>query len=145
MFQGKEQKIKKMKEVDTMSNSNTPKKPTKREMFTALLNLPEVQNRSELVDFIQHEIDLLTAKNTKPTAKQTAKLDHDAVLRSAILAEMEKDHQYTADEMIKTLPTLAVEPDLTAPKVSYLMRDLLAEGKVTKSVIKRKTYWQIKE
>lgn len=124
--------------------STAPKKPTKKEMFNILLNLPSVQSDPALVEFINHEIDLLTAKNTrKPSAKQVEKLDHDTALRSAIVAEMVPGHLYTADEMVKALPTLAVEPDLTSAKVSYLMRELLATGKVAKTTEKRKTYWSV--
>lgn len=127
-----------------MSNT-TPKKPTKKENFTRLLNLAEVQSDPALVDFIEHELELLVAKNDrKPTKKEMEKQAHDADLRSAILAEMEANQLYTADEMMKSLPTLSTEPGLTAQKVSKLMADLLALDKVSKTTEKRRVYWQVK-
>lgn len=128
-----------------MSNSTpTPKKPTKKENFTRLLNLAEVQSDPALVEFIEHELELLIAKNDrKPTKKELEKQAHDAELRSAILAEMEVNRLYTADEMVKTLPTLSAEANLTAQKVSNLMHDLLDAGKVTKTTKSRRTYWQV--
>jgi hypothetical protein len=133
-----------MKEVDTMTNT-TPKKPTKKENFTRLLNLAEVQSDPALVEFIKHELELLVAKNDrKPTKKEIEKQAHDADLRSAILAEMEANQLYTADEMVKSLPTLSTEPGLTAQKVSKLMADLLALDKVSKTTEKRRVYWQVK-
>lgn len=132
-----------MKEVDTMNT--TPKKPTKKENYTRLLNLSEVQADPVLVDFIEHELELLAAKNDrKPTKKEIEKQTHDADLRSAILAEMEAGRLYTADEMVKTLPTLSAESDLTAQKITKLMHDLLALDKVSKTTEKRRTYWQVK-
>lgn len=129
-----------------MSNSATPKKPTKKEMFNILLNLAEVQADPSLVEFVEHEIDLLTAKNTrKPSEKDKAKKDHDGELRAAIVNEMVVGAAYTADQLIKACPTLAVEPDLTAAKVSFLMRDLLADGSVTKFTEKRHTYWKLSD
>lgn len=129
-----------------MSNSTpTPKKPTKKENFTRLLNLAEVQSDPALVEFIEHELELLVAKNDrKPTKKEIEKQAHDADLRSAILAEMEANRLYTADEMVKSLPTLSTEPGLTAQKVSKLMADLLALDKVSKTTEKRRVYWQVK-
>lgn len=129
-----------------MSNSTpTPKKPTKKENFTRLLNLAEVQSDPALVEFIEHELELLVAKNDrKPTKKEIEKQAHDADLRSAILAEMEANQLYTADEMVKSLPTLSTEPGLTAQKVSKLMADLLALDKVSKTTEKRRVYWQVK-
>lgn len=132
-----------MKEVDTMNS--TPKKPTKKENYTRLLNLSEVQADPALVDFVKHELELLAAKNDrKPTKKEIEKQTHDADLRSAILAEMEAGRLYTADEMVKTLPTLSAESDLTAQKITKLMHDLLALDKVSKTTEKRRTYWQVK-
>lgn len=124
--------------------SNTEKKITKREMFTRLLSLEQVQADSELVSGIEHELELLDKKNErKPSEKQIQKLDHDADLRVAIMAEMAPGEAYTADDLVKTCPTLVAESGITAPKVSYLMRELLATNKVTKETIKRKTYWKL--
>lgn len=125
--------------------NSTPKKPTKKENYTRLLNLSEVQADPALVDFVKHELELLVAKNDrKLTKKEMEKQAHDTDLRSAILAEMEANRLYTADEMLKTLPTLSAEPDLTAQKVSKLMSDLLALDKVSKTTEKRRVYWQVK-
>lgn len=124
-----------------MSNS---KKPTKKEMFTALLNLDSVKTNPDYVEFIEHELDLLNSKNSKPSKKDAERRDHDSVLRSAIVSEMEVDASYTADHLIKSCPTLAVEPELTAAKVSYLMRALLADSSVVSFKGKdRKTYYKL--
>lgn len=122
------------------------KNPTKKDRFNALLAIPAVAENPELVDFINHELDLLAKKNAadrKPTAKQTAKLSHDADLRAAIVNEMEMNTLYSAADMVKALPTLAAEPDLSVAKVSYLMRALVADESVVKVVDKRHTFYKL--
>ena len=49
-------------EVYTMTTSN--RKPTKRDNFNALLAIPAVAENSTLVEFINHEIELLDKKNS---------------------------------------------------------------------------------
>ena len=122
------------------------KNPTKKDRFNALLAIPAVAENPELVDFINHELELLAKKNAadrKPTAKQTAKLSHDADLRAAIVSEMEMNTLYSAADMVKALPTLAAEPDLSVAKVSYLMRALVADESVVKVVDKRHTFYKL--
>ena len=48
-----------------MSNKNIEKvvKVTKKERFAELLAIPAVASNQDLVDFINHEVDLLTRKN----------------------------------------------------------------------------------
>jgi len=115
------------------------KKPTKRENFNALLNLAEVKSNPTLVEFINHEIELLDKKNSaekKPTAQQTA---NDSI-KVAILDGMAIGKMYTITELIKAIPECA---DLTNQRVSALMRQLIEAGKVTRIEDKRKAYFEI--
>lgn len=122
------------------------KKITKKDRFTALLSIPAVAEDADMVTFIEHEIELLDKKNSaerKPSEKQVAKTAHDAELRSAIVNEMEMNTLYSAGDLIKALPTLSAEADLSPAKVSYLMRDLVADGSVVKVVEKRHTFYKL--
>ena len=122
------------------------KNPTKKDRFTTLLSIPAVAENPDLVDFINHELELLAKKNSgerKPTAKQAEKLTHDAELRQAIVSEMEMGVIYSASDLIKNLPTLAAEPDLSVSKVSFLMRDLIADKSIEKIVEKRHTFYKL--
>ena len=122
------------------------KKMTKKDYFNLLLDIPAVAENDELVDFVNHEIELLTRKNSaerKPSKKQMEQKNHDEELRSIIVESMEVDRLYSADEIAKSFPALVAE-DITAPKVSYLMRDLVTTNKVTKETDKRKVYYKIK-
>lgn len=118
------------------------KKMTKRDYFNVIKSLDEVQNRPELVAFIDHELELLTRKNSsngdkKPTALQIANEE----LKDAICKGMEVDRPYTVSELIKEIPEC---DGLSTSKVSAMLRQLLEEGRVVKSVEKRKSYFTVK-
>ena len=113
------------------------KKITKRERFNALLNIPAVQADPGMVEFIEHEIDLLNRKNStekKPTAQQVA----NETTKQAILDGMEPNRLYTVTEIIKEIPECA---ELSNQKVSALLRLLKDECKVIKTEDKRKSYF----
>ena len=119
--------------------TTTNKKITKRDRFNALLSLSEVQANADLVAFIEHEIELRDKKNSgekKPTAQQTA----NEVIKQGIIKGMQKGRLYTVTELIKEIDECA---DLTNQKVSSLLRQLISENKVVKSIDKRKSYFQI--
>lgn len=114
------------------------KKLTKRDHFNHLLSLPEVKSNDVLVDFINHEIELLDRKNSsekKPTATQVA---NDGI-KTAILNGMEEGKLYTITDLIKSIPEIA---DLTNQKVSALVRQLMPEY-IEKIEDKRKSYFRL--
>lgn len=122
-----------------MNTNKTNKKPTKRDHFNALLNIAEVAKNEGLVEFINHEIDLLNRKNStekKPTAQQKA----NEALKQDIVECMERDRLYTISEMIKEFPCCS---DLSTPKVSAIIRLLKDEGVVIRTEDKRKAYFRL--
>ena len=114
----------------------TNKKMTKREMIE--------QIKSHLTDpdevaFVEHELELLAKKNSadkKPTAQQMA---NDGI-KTAIADGMTANRLYTVTELIKEIPECA---ELTNQRVSALLRQMIADGTVSKTVDKRKSYFQI--
>ena len=113
------------------------KKITKRERFQSLLSLSQVQADPGMVEFIEHELELLAKKNSsekKPTAQQTA----NEAIKSAILAGMEDNHLYTITDIQKNVSACA---DLSNQKVSALVRQLKDAGLVVKTEDKRKSYF----
>ena len=114
------------------------KKPTKRTHFEALLKIPAVAENDALVEFINHEIDLLNRKNSgekKPTATQVA----NEGLKKDILANMEQNRLYSISEMIKEFECCS---ELSTPKVSAVIRLLITDGKVERIEEKRKAYFR---
>ena len=116
------------------------KKMTKRDYFNALLNVEEVKANSALVEFINHELELLSKKNAsdrKPTATQK----ENETIKVAILAGMTENRLYTVTEIIKEIPECG---ELTNQKVSALFRQLVAENKVERLEEKKKAYFKLK-
>lgn len=122
--------------------SNT-KKLTKREKFEMLKGIDAVVSNPVLAEFIDHELELLARKNAsggekKMTAVQVA----NEGLKAEILECMgEHPNQlFTISEMLKSFPCCA---ELTNQKVSALVRQLVADGKVVKVEEKRKSFFKI--
>lgn len=117
--------------------TNTNKKPTKRDNFNALLNIPDVKSNPELVAFIKHEIELLDKKNSadkKPTANQIA----NQGIQAAILNGMEEGKMYTITDLIKSIPECA---ELTNQRVSALVRQMVPEY-IERIEDKKKAYFR---
>ena len=115
------------------------KKITKRERFESLLNMAEVQADPGMVEFINHELELLARKNSsekKPTAQQVA----NEAIKQAIVDGMERDHLYTITDIQKNVPACA---DLSNQKISALVRQLKDDGVVVKTEDKRKSYFSL--
>lgn len=134
-----------------MTNKTNTTKLTKKDFFSALETVvsadPQMKfstpkgeiTADQMVEFIQHELDLLTRKNSgekKPTAQQTA----NEAVKTAILDGMEVNRLYTITELIKEIPECA---DMTNQKVSALVRQLVDANSVAKTVDKRKSYFSL--
>ena len=124
-----------------MSTSTTVKKLTKRDRFEALLKMSDVQSDPAMVEFINHEIDLLARKNAgdkKPTANQIANDGYKDIIFAELSANPDK--LYTVTELIKTVDGLG---DLSNQRVSAILRQMVDAGKVEKVVDKRKSYFRM--
>ena len=108
----------------------TNKKPTKKMNYEAIKKLLANANRPDLIDFCDHEIELLDSRNSaerKPTATQIANADY----KTAIVA-------YLANVAIaKTVTDLIKEVDGFADFCNALAKD----GKIPRAVVGRKTYF----
>ena len=118
------------------------KKVTKKEMFAKLYALVEnsnADNKTDLLGFIDHEVELLEKKSskTKLTIQQKANLKILDTIRS-IMAE--NDKAVTISELIKTEPL----KNFTNQKISALMRKLIESGEVEKTQIKKVSYFKLK-
>jgi predicted transcriptional regulator len=113
-------------------------KLTKAQKYAMLKELAEVQANSVLVEFIDHELELLAKKNSaekKPTAQQT----ENEGIKSAIYEGMETDKKYTITDLIKSIEVLN---DLTNQKVSALIGQMVKSGSVIRTEEKRKAYFR---
>ena len=112
---------------------------TKRENFAELRKLAVASKNEELVAFIDHEVELLNKKNsyksTKPTKTQRENEDLKVVLVGAMTAE-----PMTISDIQDADATLGA---LSNQKISALLTQLIEDGKVVKSVVKRKAYFAL--
>ena len=118
--------------------SNT-KKITKREKYEMLANLAEVKANPMLVEFIEHELELLAKKNSsekKPTAVQVANEGIKSVIVETLKANGGK---MTISEMQKANEELA---ELSNQRISALVRQLKEDGKIERIEEKRKAYFK---
>lgn len=119
---------------------NTTKKLTKRDHFNALLAIPAVAENQTLVDFINHELEMLDRKNNTDTGKSAELRKSNEAIQNAIVDFMEVDRLYSVTELIKICPACA---DLSNPKVTNLLYTLKEQGKVERVEEKRKAFFKL--
>ena len=119
------------------------KKMTKKEMFTLIATLNATN--TEIVDFCNHEIELLDRKKSNGNAKANEKMEYAVELVYNALASVGK--AVAVSELIAEtdLTALANESGVVSTqKVSALLKKLVDGGKVEKYTDKKKTYFRIK-
>ena len=114
-------------------------KMTKAQKFAMLKEIPAVAENPVLVEFIEHELDLLAKKNSaekKPTAQQVA----NGNIAEAIVGHLsaEPNRLFTITEIIKEVPECA---DLTNQRVSAIVRGLIGTS-VERIEEKRKAFFK---
>lgn len=119
--------------------TTTTKKMTYVDALNVAINCTEGEVQEKLVQLRDVTIRRNSAER-KPTKAQTAKREADVGLRADILSAMEPDTLYSSDEIAKTL---IPDAGVNGHKVTFLMKDLVADNKVTKVVDKRHTFYQI--
>lgn len=118
------------------------KKVTKREKFEMLKAL--VKDNAMLVEFIDHEIELLDKKKSNGNAKANEKMEKSVELVYNALVSVGR--AVSASELIAEtdLGELANESGIVSTqKVSAYLNKLVAVGKVIKFTDKKKTYFKV--
>lgn len=113
------------------------KKLTKRDRFNSLLEIAEVQSNPGLVEFIEHELELLAKKNSsekKPTAHQ---LENEKFKQ--IIFETLGDKKMTISEMQKSNADLA---ELNNQRMTHLLTQMKDSGLIVREEIKRKAHFK---
>ena len=121
---------------------NTVKKVTKKDYFAGLKVIVEnstVDNKDELVAFIDREVELLNKRNASRAGKPTKKQAENEILVETIydvLAELGVASTIAdiqdGDETLK---------ELSGQRMSALLKKLVDGGRVVKSYEKKKAYY----
>jgi len=113
------------------------KKITKKEMFGKLLAIDGVKNNKALVDFINHEVELLSRKSGK-NGKLTPKQLENIALQERILDILKDGNTMTVSEIVKEFNF-----EYSSQKVSAMLKQLLQGNKVNRSEIKGVAYFGV--
>ena len=119
------------------------KKITKKEMFRMVANVvenSEVANKTEMLDFIAHEIELLEKKNSRSGQTKTQK-ENEILVEQLFSALSEFDKPITISEFMKE-STHEVST-LSNQKLSALMKKLVDAERVVKTTEKKKSYFSV--
>ena len=112
-------------------------KITKRDRFNQLLTIADVKANAELVEFINHELELLDNKaNRKSTKPTKAQLENENI-KVDILGYLETVERATVSEITKALG------DFAPQKISALVKQLKDAGSVVRTEEKRVAYFSI--
>jgi superfamily I DNA/RNA helicase len=121
------------------------KKMTKRDFYNEIMALANDNERTDIVEFCEHEIELLDRKKSNGKAKVNEAMDKNVELVYNALAEIGKS---TASELIAKADLKPLENELgivSTQKVSAYLNKLVASGRVEKTTEKKKTYFSIVE
>ena len=123
------------------------KRLTKKDYFEMIKGI--CADRTDIVDFCNHEIELLSRKNSKSGATKTQK-ENEIVANMLIeeLAKVGKPITITdlmnTSEIVKNY-TLENGNNLTNQKISAIFKQLVESQKIVKVVDKKKSYFSIGE
>ena len=120
------------------------KKMTKKEMFTLIATL-NASNQA-IVDFCNHEIELLDNKKSNGNKKANEKMAKEVEIVYNALVSVGR--AVTASELIAEtdLSALANESGVVSTqKVSALLKKLVDSGRIVKFTDKKKTYFKVAE
>lgn len=117
------------------------KKVTKKEMFGKLIELAQENERTDLIAFCEHEIDLL---NKKASASGQSKTQAENEKIKVVIAEelTRIARAVTISELIKESENLG---QYSNQKLSALLKQMVESGTVTKIVDKKKSLFTIAE
>ena len=112
------------------------KKLTKKDYFNVIKEL--VSDRQDLVDFIDHEIELLSKKSSR-TAPTKTQVENEAIKEKIVATLVELGRYATITEIQNANTELA---DLSNQKISALLKQLVDTNIVAKMLDKKKAYFK---
>ena len=115
---------------------------TKREMFVAIANIAEVAANEEMMNFINHEIELLDNRKRKGSKGMTKTQKENEGIKELILATLaEKEDKVTVSDLVAT----DALNGYSNQKISALLRQLVTSGQVEKTMEKKKAFFSLAE
>lgn len=125
-----------------MENTSNSTKVTKRERFAQLMEIvkaSDVENSAELVSFIEHEVELLTKKNSR-SGKPTKTQVENETIKTQIVSILERIGKPMTVTQLLAESELA---DLSNQKVSALLTQLRKSGEVVRTTEKKVAFYSL--
>lgn len=114
-------------------------KMTKRDYFNEIRAI--VIDNQELVDFIDHELELLAKKSKSGSKKPTERqLENEALKAEIMVALTEADTMLNIKEIVAVIPALE---KLSNQRITHLLTPLVNEGKLVKTYVKKVPYFSV--
>lgn len=123
------------------------KRLTKKDYFEMIKGV--CADRTDIIDFCNHEIELLSRKNSKSGATKTQK--ENEIVANMLVEELAKiGKPITITDLMNTSEivkgyTLENGNNLTNQKISAIFKQLVENNKIVKVVDKKKSYFSIGE
>ena len=123
------------------------KRLTKKDYFEMIKGV--CSDRQDIIDFCNHEIELLSRKNSKSGATKTQK--ENEIVANMLVEELAKiGKPITITDLMNTSETiknytLENGNNLTNQKISAIFKQLVESNKIVKVTDKKKSYFSIGE
>ena len=118
------------------------KKVTKRDNFNALLKIEEVASNEQLVEFINHELELLDRKSASHTTAKTANQKANEEIKTKIVDALVQLGKSTISELQAGSEEMA---EYSNQKLSALLKQLVDSKEVIRTMDKKKAYFEVAE
>ena len=114
---------------------------TKREMFNAIANVAEVASNEEMMKFINHEIELLDSRKGKSKGMTKTQKENEGIKDLVAMTLAVAGQPMTVTEILHCDGL----DGFTNQKISALLRQMVASGKVVKTIEGKKAYFSAVE
>lgn len=116
---------------------------TKSELFKnaiAVIETTSVENKAELIEGLNHEVELLARKASTPRKPTKTQLENEE-LKNAVYDYLDNED---APRTIKDIMTdVEAVSGLSNQRVTHLLTALRNEGKVKRTLVKKVPYYEI--
>ena len=118
------------------------KKITKRDNFNKLLTIREVAEDTQLVEFINHELELLDRKSASHSTAKTAIQKANEEIKTKIVDALVQLGKSTISELQAGSEEMA---EYSNQKLSALLKQLVDSKQVVRTMEKKKAYFEVTE
>lgn len=116
------------------------KKITKRDNFNKLLTIREVAEDTQLVEFINHELELLDRKSASHSTAKTANQKANEEIKTKIVDALVQLGKSTISELQAGSEEMA---EYSNQKLSALLKQLVDSKQVVRTMEKKKAYFEV--